>query len=96
MTTLEELRANKQEILQLVEAAGATNLRVFGSVLRGDDNANSDIDFLVDWEADVSMFDVIDLQHKLEDKLHKKVDLVSAENLHWYIKTDVLNQAQPI
>jgi hypothetical protein len=96
MTTLEELRANKQEILQLVEAAGATNLRVFGSVLRGDDNANSDIDFLVDWEADHSLFERIDLAHQLEDKLHKKIDLIVAKNLHWYVKDDIMKYAEPL
>ena len=57
MLTLESLREHKDEILRLAEKHGARNVRVFGSVARGDAKESSDLDLLVEWEPGRSLFD---------------------------------------
>jgi len=71
--TLQELRTTKRdEILLIAAKRGARNVRVFGSVARGDDDEQSDIDFLVDLEPDRSLFDLSGLLIDLEAALHSK------------------------
>ncbi len=61
--TLEELpRSNRDEILRLAAKRGARNVRVFGSVARGESDAASDLDFLVDLEPGRSLLDLAGLQ----------------------------------
>jgi predicted nucleotidyltransferase len=68
--TIEELRNTKRaEILRLAARRGARNLRVFGSVARGENDSNSDIDFLVDLESGRSLLDLGGLQRDLEELL---------------------------
>jgi predicted nucleotidyltransferase len=59
---MENLRAERQIILSIAKKHGASNVRVFGSVCRGEDTNNSDIDFLVDFDPDRSLFDVVRLK----------------------------------
>lgn len=84
MKTLEMLRSRRDEIIKLAESYGATNIRVFGSVARGDDDENSDIDFLVDNIDFVNGSERIDLKFALEDKFRKEVDVVIQKNLKGY------------
>jgi predicted nucleotidyltransferase len=56
-------------------------IAVFGSVARGEDTETSDIDFLVEFEPDSSLFDVLHLQEALQDLLGRRVDVVSAGGL---------------
>ena len=72
--TLEELRARRDEILAVARRHGATNLRVFGSVARGDGNAH-DVDLLVDLEQGRSLLDLAALHVDLEDLLGCEVDV---------------------
>ncbi|HEX5416203.1 MAG TPA: nucleotidyltransferase family protein [Chloroflexota bacterium] len=74
--TLDEIRACRKEILRLAAARGATNVRVFGSVARGDATPQSDVDFLVNFEAGRTLFDVSGLILDLEEMLRRKVDVV--------------------
>jgi len=96
MTTLEKIRAQRNEILAIAHKYGATNLRVFGSVLHGDDREDSDIDILADWEDWKRGIDKVYIKNELELLTGKKVDFVIAKNLHWYIKDAVIQEAQPI
>ncbi|HLJ69553.1 MAG TPA: nucleotidyltransferase family protein [Chloroflexota bacterium] len=73
--TLEELRARRDEILHLAASRGASNVRVFGSVARGEAHANSDIDLLVEFEPGRSLIDLTGLMLQLEDLLGRKVDI---------------------
>jgi hypothetical protein len=95
--TLQELRAsNRDQILRLASKRGARNLRVFGSVARGDGDAQSDIDFLVDLEAGRSFMDLGGLQLDLERLLGGKVDVVSSRGLRERVRERVLRDAVPL
>jgi uncharacterized protein len=59
----------------------ANRVRLFGSVARGDDRPDSDIDFLVDFDLDSSLFDLIRVTRELEELLGHKVDVISAGGL---------------
>jgi predicted nucleotidyltransferase len=78
--TLEGLRQQRDEILRVAAAHGASNLRIFGSVARGKTNPSSDIDVLVDLTTDAdgfAYFGVLEeLRRALENLLGRKVDIV--------------------
>ncbi len=95
--TLEELRATKrEEILRLATRRGARNIRVFGSMARGEGDERSDIDFLVDLEAGRSLLDLGGLQRDLEKLLATSVDVVSARGLRDRVRQRVLQDAVPL
>ena len=95
--TLEELRTTKrEEILRLAARRGARNLRIFGSVARGDSDAQSDIDFLVDLEPGRSLLDLARLQQDLAELLAARVDVVSARGLRDRVRERVLRDAVPL
>ena len=71
-------------------------MRVFGSVARGEDSADSDVDFLVDMDSDRSLFEVGGLLFELQNLLGRKVDVVTEKALHWYIRDRVLAEARPL
>jgi uncharacterized protein len=77
----ELLRERRADLLAAAARRGASNLRVFGSVARGDDRAGSDIDFLVDFEASRSLVDVAGLILDLQEILGVPVDVVEASTL---------------
>jgi predicted nucleotidyltransferase len=74
--TLEELRARREAILQIAATHGASNVRVFGSVARGQARPDSDIDLLVELEPGRTVLDLSSLILDLEDALGRKVDVV--------------------
>mgnify|MGYP000402404070 CR=1 FL=1 len=74
--TLDNLRARRAEILHLAAKYGASNVRVFGSVARGDATTSSDIDLLVDFKASASLYEVSGLRQALSELLHQEVDVV--------------------
>ncbi|MEO0488242.1 MAG: nucleotidyltransferase family protein [Cyanobacteria bacterium J06659_2] len=90
---LDQLRARKPDILMLATKYGASNIRVFGSVVRGEANEESDIDFLVDLEPGRSLLEHIGLMQDLEDLLERSVDVVEADTLHELIRDRVLKDA---
>ena len=81
MTRLEQLRAQADEIRLIAARHKATAIAVFGSVARGEDSSNSDIDFLVDFERGSTLGDVYYLQKELEEFLNISVDVVSRGGL---------------
>jgi predicted nucleotidyltransferase len=96
MTTSELIQQKREEILRLAAKRGAFNVRVFGSIARGDEREDSDVDFLVDMEAGRSLLDLGGLLMDLQDLLGRKVDVVTEKGLHWYIRDRVLNEALPL
>ncbi len=90
------LENKKEAILRIAEAHGATHLRIFGSVARGTESPQSDVDFLVDLEPGRSLLDHVALIQDLEDLLECPVDVVTEKALHWYIKDRVLSEAVPL
>jgi predicted nucleotidyltransferase len=93
MSVGELLQQKQEEILHLAAKHGASNVRIFGSVARGEDRLDSDVDFLVEIEAGRSLLDHIALIQDLEDLLGRMVDVAEAENLHWYIRDRILQEA---
>lgn len=73
--TLDELRARRSEILRLAAARGASNVRVFGSVARGEAGPTSDVDLLIEFEKGRSLIDLTGLERELEELLGCKVDI---------------------
>jgi predicted nucleotidyltransferase len=88
------VRDHREEILRLAASHGAHNVRVFGSVARGTERPDSDVDILVDFEAGRSLLDHAGLLVELRDMLGRSVDVVPADSLHWFIREKVLEQAQ--
>lgn len=86
----------RSDILRLSKLYGARNVRVFGSVARGEEEADSDIDILVELEEGRSLFDLGGLLMDLQKLLGRKVDVVTEKGLHWYIKDKILQEARPI
>lgn len=88
------LQEKRSEILAIAEKHGAFNIRIFGSVARGEETENSDIDFLIDYDLKkISPWFPGGLICDLEDLLQRKVDVVSAKSLHYFIKDRVLQEA---
>jgi predicted nucleotidyltransferase len=73
--TLDELRARRDEIVEVARRHGVSNIRVFGSVARGEARRGSDVDFLVDIEKGRSLFDLGGFYADLEDLLGCAVDV---------------------
>lgn len=93
MSTYEKLKSQRSEILRISGQHGAYNVRLFGSVLRGEDRPDSDIDLLVELEPRRTLLDRIGLMQDLEDLLGHRVDVVTEKALHAYIRSEVLKQA---
>ena len=92
--TIEQLRTQRrEEILRLAASRGARNVRVFGSVARGDSDERSDIDFLVDLEPGRSLLDLGGLNLDLERLLGSRVDVVSSRGLRDRVRERVLREA---
>jgi len=90
------LQEQRDRILEIATKHGARNVRVFGSVIRGEAQPNSDIDFLVDLGEPLSPWFPVGLIQDLEALLEHKVDVVTEKSLHYYIRDRVLNEAQPL
>ena len=96
MVTLDMLRREKKAaILRLADKHGARGIRVFGSVARGDNRENSDVDFLVEFEEGRTLFDLIDLRLDLRELLGVDVDIVTPNSLR-YMREPVLAEARAI
>ncbi len=88
------LQERREEILQIAAKHGAFNVRVFGSVARGEETEDSDIDFLIDYDLkNVSSWFPVGLIQDLEDLLGRKVDITPAKCLHYFIRDRVLAEA---
>ena len=92
----ELLKEKRQDILRLAARHGAYNVRVFGSVVRGEAGPDSDVDFLVELEPDKSLFDLGALLMDLQALLECEVDVVTEQGLHWYIRDRVVQEARSL
>ena len=89
----ELLGSKREEILQVAARHGARNVRVFGSVARGEADESSDIDFLVELEPGRTLFDLGGLLMDLRDLLGRDVDVVTVRGLKPRIQSRVLREA---
>lgn len=94
---LDDLKAIREQLLAIAEKHGATHLRVFGSVARGDAQETSDVDFLVKWDyARVSAWGGVGLDIELSELLGCRVDVVSENGLSDHLKDEILSEAVPL
>jgi predicted nucleotidyltransferase len=87
------LTKKRDEIIKVATVHGARNIRVFGSVARGEADEKSDIDFLVEMEPGRSLLDLGGLLMDLQDVLGREVDVVTERGLNPRIRESVLNEA---
>ncbi|MCK0505417.1 nucleotidyltransferase family protein [Aromatoleum anaerobium] len=90
------LEAHRETIRQIVCAHRASNPRVFGSVLHGDDTDDSDLDLLIDPSAETSLLDIARIQVELERRLGVSVDVLTPGALPEKFRTQVLREARPV
>ena len=92
--TLNQLLGDKrQDILRLAARHGARNVRVFGSLARGEARSDSDVDILITLDPERSLLDLIALKQEMEDLLGCKVDVVTEASVSPYIRPQVLRDA---
>jgi predicted nucleotidyltransferase len=94
--TLDDLRARRDEILAIAERHKAYNVRVFGSVARGDAKPGSDVDFLVTYRQGASLFDLAGLFVELQDLLGVPVDVVDDAAIKERFQKTILAYAVPL
>ncbi len=91
---LQELHAKKKAITLLATQYGARRIRVFGSVARGEERPDSDIDFLVDFPRGYDLFTQrLPLSEKLEELTGRKIDLIPEHELNHHLKETILKEA---
>ncbi len=90
------LQAKRNDILRIAAQNGAYNVRIFGSVARGEARPDSDIDFLVNLEENRSLLDLARLLRELQTLLDCKVDVMTEAGLRPRIRTQVLKDARPL
>ena len=98
MGIAEVIGDKRDAVIKLVANYGASNVRVFGSVARGEATPESDIDLLITVQDGVSMFDLVGLWLDLQDLLGRNVSLVTDDPLprHERFMRRILNEAIPI
>lgn len=92
--SLQQLRQQRQRILELAGRYHAENVRVFGSVVRGEAVDDSDVDFLVSFQPGASLFDQAGLIEDLSTLLKRKVDVVSERAINPHLKQVITREAQ--
>lgn len=90
------LQQQKQRILDIAGQYHAVNVRVFGSVIRGEEREDSDIDLLVDFLPGTTLLDQVGLSLALSDALKRKVDIVSERGLNKHLCQRILQEAVPL
>jgi predicted nucleotidyltransferase len=89
----ELLQTKREDILRIAAQYGAYNVRIFGSVARGEADSENDIDLLVNMEPGRSLLDLCGLLIDLEELLGRKVDVVTEKGLRDRIRERMLNEA---
>jgi uncharacterized protein len=96
VNTLEMLRGKKVEILRIAAKHGASNVRIFGSVVRGEDSAHSDVDMLVDMADNRSLLDLVGFQQEVETLVGRRADVLTENGLSRHLKDRILAEAAPL
>jgi predicted nucleotidyltransferase len=87
------LELQRKPILECAARYGISRVRVFGSVARGEDNAESDVDIVIDYASGIGLFDLVSLQGQLGELVGRKVDLVLSGGLRPEIRESVEQDA---
>ena len=90
------LKRYKTDIKRSAQRHKIRSVSVFGSFARGEEREDSDIDLLVESEADCSLFDVISMKYEIEDLTGHTVDVVTINGLSPYLSEQIIKEAIPI
>jgi uncharacterized protein len=92
----ELLKQKRSEILRLAAQHGASNVRLFGSVARGEARPDSDVDILVAMEKGRNLLDLVGFWQDVEDLLGRRVDVISDGGVSPYLQARILSEAVPL
>ena len=90
------MRGKREQILEIAARHGASNVRVFGSVARGEDTNRSDLDLLVDMDEDRPLSDLGLFVEDLQDMLHCKVQAITSDGIHRLLQTNIIREARTL
>jgi predicted nucleotidyltransferase len=90
------LKKHKNNIHKIAISHGVRSIQVFGSFARGEENIDSDIDFLIELEPKRSLLDIIALKYDIEDLTGRKVDVVTADGISPYLVNQIMKEAVPL
>lgn len=93
MSISNTIKSKREAILGIAKKYGATKLRVFGSMARGEERPESDLDIIVEMEKGSSLLDIIAIKQDIEELLGRKVDVVTEASISPYIRNTVLREA---
>jgi uncharacterized protein len=93
MNVSELLQQKRRQVLEIAQGHGARNVRLFGSVARGETTETSDLDLLIEMEPGRSLLDVIAIKQDLEELLGCKVDVVTEAAISPYLRDKVIHEA---
>lgn len=97
MKSLKEIKTQISELkAELNNAYGVSRIEIFGSLVRGEQRENSDIDVLVEFDREVSLLDVARLQVYLSEQLGAKVDVVLRRSIREELKDIIFEEAVPV
>lgn len=91
-----QLDEQRKQILQIADQYGVKNIRIFGSVARGEASLSSDIDLLVDLNSQWTLLDHVGFMQDLAELLGRKVDVVVEAGLGGTLRKKVLHEAVPL
>ncbi len=81
----------KRKVLPILKRHAVKHASIFGSFARGEAKPSSDVDFLIEYKTkDKSLFDLVDLKFDLEEKLNRKVDVITYNSIYWRIRERIL------
>jgi len=90
---IQELKKNRESIISVVERNGGGNVRIFGSLARGEGLTDSDVDILIELDPGRSLLDILAIKQDLEDLLQRNVDVLTESAVSPYIKDDIMREA---
>ena len=93
---MSDIHERREAILQIAARHGASNVRIFGSVARGQAREGSDLDLLVQLQEDRSLLDHVALMQDLEDLLGCRVEVMNDRAMHRLIRDQILAEAIPL
>jgi predicted nucleotidyltransferase len=96
MPLRDEIYKRRDEIEAIAHRHGARNLRLFGSVARGEERADSDVDLLIDLEEGRGFRNFLDLADELEALLGRRVDIITNRSLSRFLRPYIEAEAQPL
>jgi predicted nucleotidyltransferase len=88
--------SQREAVRNLAVRHGGSNVRIFGSRARGEAEADSDVDLLVDMDASSSLLDLIAIKHDIEEELGIEVDIATEASLSRHLRDRVLREAVPV